>query len=71
MVTSKNRFEKRKSAECVGCKESRRRKAVCLARRFDAADGSVFREADNAAIVDFLSNKVFRGDLILYNKGVQ
>ena len=37
--TSKNRFEKEKSTECVGCKESRRSKAVCLARRLDAADG--------------------------------
>lgn len=39
MGTSKSRFEKRKSVGCVGCKESQRSKAVCLARRFDAADG--------------------------------
>ncbi|HBH96025.1 MAG TPA: hypothetical protein DDX91_09740 [Ruminococcaceae bacterium] len=35
--TSKNLFEKQKRVEWVGFKESRRRKAVCFARRFDAA----------------------------------
>ncbi len=36
---SKNRFEKQKQVEGVDCQKSRRSKAVCLARRFDAADG--------------------------------
>ena len=39
MGTSKNRFEKGKWVEGTECEESRRRKAVCLARRFDEAGG--------------------------------
>ena len=54
MGTSKNRFEKGKWVECAECEES---------LRLYALRGGLKKQT--VCYTHFLSNKVFRGDLIL------
>ncbi len=63
--TSKNRFEKRKSVECVGCTHFAFGKTLKADdARLDALLGGLTQQT--ACSSDFLSNKVFRGALWLF-----
>ncbi len=58
LVTSKNRFEKGKWVECAECEES-------LLVRLYALRGGFLKQS--VCYTHFHSNKVFRGDLLLFH----